>query len=77
MARRRIKPHTKRPEAKEWNGQYVVKVELFENEFVYDTGLLETIGMEKNLRPLLFDTEAQAIEYAKKWNTGEVVKYMG
>ena len=58
-----------------WDGQYAVRVEIFENEFVYLQEDMESVTKTSKPNPILFDTEENAMEYASMWNTGEVVKY--
>jgi hypothetical protein len=49
-----------------------VYVEIDTNEFMWDNG---TDIINDGTPPLLFDTKEEAEEHAKRWNTGQAIKY--
>lgn len=57
----------------EWTGYYAVRVEIDVNEYALDG----QITKGKNSPPRLFASREEAEEHAKKWNTGEVIRYTG
>ena len=57
----------------EWTGYYAVRVEIDVNEYALDG----QITKGKSSPPRLFASREEAEEHAKKWNTGEVIRYTG
>ena len=57
----------------DWTGYYAVRVQIDVGEYALDGQI--TQGSKGN--PRLFASREEAEEHAKRWNTGEVIKYTG
>jgi hypothetical protein len=57
----------------DWTGYYAVRVQIDVDEYALDGQI--TQGSEG--KPRLFASKEEAEEQAKKWNTGQVIKYNG
>ena len=66
-------PATKTTDNNEWTGYYAVRVQIDVDEYALD-GQITRGGKTP---PRLFTSKERAEEQAKKWNTGEVIKYYG
>ena len=62
---------TKTPKAI-WSGYYAVRVQIDVGEYALDGQITR-----QDSPPRLFSSREEAKEHAKKWNTGEVIQYMG